>query len=81
MRRPDRHVAVTLMSTAVLVFMCLPLLVLFGVSLNAGPQQVFPPHGLSLRWYANVFSRQGFIDAIVFSVELALLATAASVCP
>lgn len=67
------------MSTAVLVFMCLPLLVLFGVSLNAGPQQVFPPHGLSLRWYANVFSRQGFIDAIVFSVELALLATAASV--
>jgi len=77
--RVQRHTAVTLASAAVLVFMTLPLIVLFGVSLNEGSQQLFPPQGLSLRWFVNVFSRQGFVDAIVFSMELAMMATAVSV--
>jgi putative spermidine/putrescine transport system permease protein len=71
----DRHLAVTAMTVAVLIFMCAPLIVLFGVALNEGPQQLFPPKGLSLRWFMNIFARDGFINAIVFSVELALLAT------
>src|SRR5690606_18708130 len=29
----------------------LPIIVLIGVSLNAGIEQVFPPRGLSVRWY------------------------------
>lgn len=72
-RRPHLGVAAT--SLLVLVLMSLPLVVLFGVSLNASSQQLFPPQGLSLRWYANILSRHGFIDAIVFSLELAVAAT------
>lgn len=74
----NRHLTVTILSTAVLVFLSAPLIVLFGVAVNDGPQQKFPPEGLSLRWFLNIFARDGFIDAIIFSVELALLATIAS---
>jgi putative spermidine/putrescine transport system permease protein len=74
----NRHITVTAMTIAVLAFMCAPLIVLFGVSVNAGPQQMFPPQGFSLRWFMNIFARDGFIDAIVFSVQLAILATVVS---
>jgi len=72
----QRHVTVTALSLVVVFAMCFPLIVLIGVSLNAGPRQVFPPEGLSLRWYANIFNRDGFIDAIQFSLVLAFLSTA-----
>jgi putative spermidine/putrescine transport system permease protein len=78
MRPRNRHFAVTIVAALVLLLLCAPVVVLFGVALNDGPQQLFPPRGLSLRWFMNVFARDGFINAIVFSVELALLATAAS---
>jgi putative spermidine/putrescine transport system permease protein len=74
----NRHLSVTITAVLVLLLLCAPLVVLFGVSLNAGPQQLFPPQGLSLRWFMNIFARDGFIDAIVFSVQLALLATVVS---
>ena len=35
---------------AVVAGLTLPLVVLLGVSLNAGVEQNFPPSGLSLRW-------------------------------
>lgn len=71
----NRHVAVSVLSTLVLLCLCAPLIVLFGVALNDGPRQVFPPHGLSLRWFLNIFARDGFVNAIIFSVELASIAT------
>jgi putative spermidine/putrescine transport system permease protein len=74
----NRHRSVTVTAVLVLLLLCAPLIVLFGVALNDGPQQLFPPKGLSLRWFVNIFARDGFIKAIVFSIELALLATAAS---
>jgi ABC-type spermidine/putrescine transport system permease subunit II len=78
MTHRNRHVTVTVMATVILLLLCAPLIVLFGVALNEGPQQLFPPKGLSLRWFMNIFAREGFINAIAFSVKLALLATAAS---
>lgn len=73
-----RHRLVSATTAAVLTLMCAPLIVLFGVALNEGSQQVFPPQGLSLRWFENIFSRKGFLDAIPFSIELAVIATAIS---
>lgn len=78
MRQRNHHLSVTITAVLVLLLLCAPLIVLFGVALNEGSQQLFPPKGLSLRWFANIFARDGFIKAIVFSVELAVLATAAS---
>src|SRR6266496_5051769 len=63
------------------VVLCLvfPLVVLIGVSLNAGVEQNFPPHGLSLRWYANIVNRDGFLHAIQMTLFLAVLSTLSSV--
>ena len=38
--------------------------VLVGVSLNPGVEQVFPPQGISLRWYYNLANRSGFVAAL-----------------
>lgn len=63
------------------VVLCLlfPLFVLVGVSLNAGVEQNFPPSGLSLRWYANIVNRDGFLRAIEMTLYLAVLSTVVSV--
>lgn len=58
-----------------------PLVVVIGVSFNAGIGFDFPPKGLSLRWYENFFAKSAFVNAF-FGVSLAvgimtaLLATA-----
>jgi len=46
-----------------------PLVVVIGVSLNAGSGFDFPPAGLSLRWYAKFFSSPAFLAAF-FQVSL-----------
>ncbi|MGE0714718.1 MAG: ABC transporter permease [Alphaproteobacteria bacterium] len=79
MTGPDRrHIGVAAASLAVVALLCFPLVVLVGVSLNAGPRQVFPPEGLSLRWYWNVFDRDGFGRALQVSLVLAAAATVTS---
>src|SRR5690349_19881532 len=46
-----------------------PLVVVIGVSLNAGSGFDFPPQGLSLRWYQKFFSSSAFLTAF-FQVSL-----------
>lgn len=64
---------------AVVLCLVFPLVVLVGVSLNAGVEQNFPPHGLSLRWYANIVNRDGFMRAIQMTLFLASVSTVSSV--
>ncbi len=40
-----------------------PLIVVIGVSFNAGLGFDFPPKGLSLRWYESFFSKTAFINS------------------
>lgn len=70
-----RHALVSSLALIVLAVISLPVVILFGVALNAGDQQLFPPAGLSLRWFFNIFKRQSFLDAMLFSFELAVVAT------
>ncbi|MBK9244023.1 MAG: ABC transporter permease [Burkholderiales bacterium] len=63
---------------AVVAGLTLPLVVLLGVSLNAGVEQNFPPSGLSLRWYANIANRDGFVSAIQTTLILAAVSTVLS---
>ena len=58
-------VAVVLVYTGLLA----PLLVVIGVSFNAGGGFDFPPRGLSLRWYATFFASTPFVTAF-FRVSL-----------
>jgi putative spermidine/putrescine transport system permease protein len=74
-----KGLAVKALGYGVVLCLVFPLIVLIGVSLNAGVEQNFPPHGLSLRWYANIVNRDGFLRAIQMTLLLAVVSTLSSV--
>jgi ABC-type spermidine/putrescine transport system permease subunit II len=78
-RGQSQFVLVRVCGAFALCLLLLPIIVLVGVSLNAGVEQVFPPHGISLRWYYNLSNRNGFIAAAQFSILLALGASVVTV--
>ena len=51
--------------------MAMPLLVLAGVSLNAKKRLFFPPDGVSLRWYGELFTDAGWLNAVKNSLVIA----------
>lgn len=70
MRQP-RYLGIKLAGISLLFLLTFPLVVLFGVSLNPGVEQIFPPTGVSLRWYYNLVNRHGFADAAGLTLVLA----------
>ncbi|KQW20940.1 hypothetical protein ASC80_12300 [Afipia sp. Root123D2] len=75
----SRHLAVRLLGGGLIFLLVMPIVILIGVSLNAGVEQAFPPHGLSLRWYQNLANRNGFLDAAKLTLALAIGSAAVSV--
>jgi putative spermidine/putrescine transport system permease protein len=69
--RRSRHLGIKLAGIGLLFLLTFPLVVLFGVSLNPGVEQIFPPTGVSLRWYYNIANRHGFADAAGLTLVLA----------
>ena len=61
------------------VFLAAPILVTFAVSLTATEYTIFPPAGLSLRWYRDVLGRDWFLSSLVTSAVVAAAATVLSV--
>jgi putative spermidine/putrescine transport system permease protein len=74
-----RHTGVKIAGWCLLALLALPLLVLIGVSLNPGVEQIFPPQGISLRWYYNLANRHGFLAAAQLTLILAVFSTLLSV--
>src|SRR5690348_179201 len=70
--RVTRHLGIRILGGVLIALLVLPIFVLIGVSLNAGVEQAFPPHGLSLRWYQNLANRSGFLAAGQLSLGLAV---------
>jgi ABC-type spermidine/putrescine transport system permease subunit I len=67
-----------------LLVLLAPIVVIVGVSLNPTKQQVFPPTGLSLRWYeaflaSDQFFRAFFITSIPIALATAVVSTALGV--
>ena len=62
----------------VIIGMIIPLVVVFMISFNPGNELVFPPRGLSLRWYLNIFHYPTFLSSFQFSILLGAIATVAS---
>jgi putative spermidine/putrescine transport system permease protein len=79
MAHANRHIIVKTLGALAVAVLALPIVVLVGVSLNAGVEQVFPPRGLSLRWYENLANRGGFLEAARLTLALAIASTAFSV--
>ena len=65
-------------TAAMMLFILAPLAVTAVVSLSDSPFVVFPPRGLTLRWYVQVLANPEFLHALAFSLLLALAATSGS---
>jgi len=68
-----------LSSAFVLAFLLLPILAIVPLSLSSGSLLVYPLPGLSLRWYAEVFTSPTWMRALGNSLGIGVAATAASV--
>lgn len=63
---------------SVLLFMALPNLLILAISFNPQATLAFPPSGVSLKWYANVFSTPSFAAGLRQSVLLACVSSVVS---
>ncbi len=59
----------------VLVFLCLPVLIVVPMSFSNATSLRFPPEGFSLRWYAQVFGDPRWVRAMQTSLLLALMSS------
>ena len=62
-----------------LTFLLAPLVVVIAASLSAGGYLVFPPQGLSFRWYLEVLNDRRWQEALLTSLIIALMSTAFAV--
>jgi putative spermidine/putrescine transport system permease protein len=69
------HPLLILFTVLVYIFLMGPLIIVFGASLSDTTYLTFPPQGLTLRWFENIFEISAFRSTIVTSLELAFLAT------
>ncbi|RIY02497.1 ABC transporter permease [Aureimonas flava] len=68
------RLAPRLLLAIVALFLAAPVAIIAGVSLNAQQSLVFPPQGLSARWYAAIFTDPAWRAALLTSVAVAALA-------
>jgi len=68
-------VPVMLAAVAVLVYMCLPILIVVPMSFSTSNSLKFPPPGLSLRWYDSFFGDERWLEAGFNSLMLATLSS------
>lgn len=67
-----------LILTLTLTFLIGPFLIIILAGMSAGDFMTFPPEGLSLKWYAKVFTVESFRDSFVLSMFLAIFCTLAA---
>lgn len=59
-------------------FLMLPIVITVAASFTASPVYTLPPPEWSFRWYASLQNRSGLWDAVVLSLNLALISTLVS---
>ena len=60
---------------AVLLFLCLPIVIVVPMSFSSASSLEFPPPGFSLRWYEAFFGDPRWLRAALTSITLAALAS------
>jgi putative spermidine/putrescine transport system permease protein len=67
----------SLINFTVLVFLFLvgPLVIVFGAAVSDTTFLTFPPQGLSLRWFENIFAIEAFRRTILTSLQVAFIST------
>jgi putative spermidine/putrescine transport system permease protein len=56
-------------------FLLIPLVAVVAASLTAGDFMRLPPEGLSLRWFARFFQRADLVEALLMSLQIAVVTT------
>ncbi|MEO7939676.1 MAG: ABC transporter permease [Burkholderiaceae bacterium] len=69
------HIVLALCGISVLIFLCLPVLVVVPMSFSNATSLRFPPEGFSMRWYAQVFGDPRWVRAMQTSLLLALMSS------
>jgi putative spermidine/putrescine transport system permease protein len=72
-----RRVSPFLIAFAALVYLFLlgPLVIIFGAAISDTSYLTFPPQGLTLHWFENIWNISAFRRTIVTSLQIAFLAT------
>ncbi len=83
MRRRHRRlrwsrIALAVVCAPIFLFLMLPLVVVFPLSVSSAPYLQFPPPGFSLRWYQSYFGDPVWIDATIRSLVIGATTTLAS---
>jgi len=65
-------------TTAMMIFIMAPLLLVMAASVSDSYFVTFPPQGFTLKWYAKVLGDRDFLEAMRLSILLALGTTAGS---
>jgi len=68
-----------IIALAVYAFMAAPIVIVVLASFSPTSFLAFPPKGLSLKWYYNIFDDNGFVSGFFNSMFLASVATAIDV--
>jgi putative spermidine/putrescine transport system permease protein len=68
-----------LLAVVACLLLVVPHLIVVVTSVDPSPAGVFPPRGVTLKWYANAFARPAFREAFGLSVLVAALTAAVSV--
>ncbi len=63
------------MTILVYIFLLGPLIIIFGASVSDTTFLAFPPQGLTLHWFENIWEISAFRRTIVTSLQVALLGT------
>lgn len=69
------HWTLLLVAGIVIAFLLLPVVVVVLASFSTTAYLTIPPEGWTLRWFAQVLQDPTYLDAIEFSLELAVTAT------
>jgi putative spermidine/putrescine transport system permease protein len=75
---PWINVSAVVIIGTIALFMLIPLAVVVSSSLSASEFLVFPPQGLSIRWYSEVVKSEAYLSAGWISLKLALITVAIS---
>ncbi|HVW91610.1 MAG TPA: ABC transporter permease [Devosia sp.] len=59
----------------VMIFLVAPLIIIIGASLSDTTFLTFPPRGLTLRWFENIFAVDAFRSTMVTSFQLGVFGT------
>jgi putative spermidine/putrescine transport system permease protein len=69
------HPILIVVAALVYLFLMVPLVIVVGAALSDTTYLTFPPQGLSLRWFENIFEISAFRRTIVTSLQIAFLGT------